>query len=172
MTASVATFQANKSLVDAGTHQWHGAGVWKVPKSQRPVCGAKTRAGGTCKAKAVPGKSRCRLHGGLSTGPKTATGRAAIAEANRRRRKHPAPVASGDTQEAVSAPQPLTSAQERAAILLGIDELNDADIAQEVGVSRRTLARWKNLPAFDARVQAVYERCCDLRAAEMGLRQC
>ncbi|WP_318527335.1 HGGxSTG domain-containing protein [Ruegeria aquimaris] len=41
-----------------------------LPKSQRPVCGAKTRAGGQCQARAVPGKRRCRLHGGLSTGPK------------------------------------------------------------------------------------------------------
>ncbi|WP_315901688.1 HGGxSTG domain-containing protein [Ruegeria arenilitoris] len=41
-----------------------------LPKSQRPVCGAKTRSGGRCKARVVPGKRRCRLHGGLSTGPK------------------------------------------------------------------------------------------------------
>ena len=31
------------------------------------------------------GKARCRLHGGLSTGPKTEVGRARIAEAQRRR---------------------------------------------------------------------------------------
>jgi hypothetical protein len=31
------------------------------------------------------GKARCRLHGGLSTGPKTEAGRARIAEAQRRR---------------------------------------------------------------------------------------
>ncbi len=31
------------------------------------------------------GKARCRFHGGLSTGPKTAAGRARIAEAQRRR---------------------------------------------------------------------------------------
>jgi hypothetical protein len=38
-----------------------------------------------CRMKKVPGKNRCRLHGGLSTGPRTAEGRAAIAESNRRR---------------------------------------------------------------------------------------
>nr|WP_276525746.1 HGGxSTG domain-containing protein [Ruegeria profundi] len=41
-----------------------------LPKSERPTCGAKTRTGGQCQARVVPGKRRCRLHGGLSTGPK------------------------------------------------------------------------------------------------------
>ena len=38
-----------------------------------------------CRMKKVPGKNRCRLHGGLSTGPTTPEGRARIAESNRRR---------------------------------------------------------------------------------------
>ena len=46
------------------------------PKRERPRCGAKTRAGGTCKAPALPEKERCRMHGGLSTGPKTPEGKA------------------------------------------------------------------------------------------------
>jgi hypothetical protein len=29
-------------------------------------CGARTRAGGCCRAPAVQGKSRCRMHGGAS----------------------------------------------------------------------------------------------------------
>jgi hypothetical protein len=29
-------------------------------------CGAKTRSGGRCKAPAVAGKKRCRMHGGAS----------------------------------------------------------------------------------------------------------
>ena len=49
-------------------------------------CGAKTRAGGRCDAPPVtPWASRCRLHGGMSTGPKTAEGRCRIAEAQRLR---------------------------------------------------------------------------------------
>lgn len=31
-------------------------------------CGAKTRAGGGCQCPAIRGRSRCRLHGGLSPG--------------------------------------------------------------------------------------------------------
>lgn len=32
------------------------------------LCGAKTRNGGTCKKNALIGKTRCKLHGGKSTG--------------------------------------------------------------------------------------------------------
>ena len=32
-------------------------------------CAARTRSGGECKRRPVPGKARCRLHGGESTGP-------------------------------------------------------------------------------------------------------
>src|SRR5262249_6204516 len=51
----------------------------------RPRCCAKTRAGAPCIMRVVPGKRRCRFHGGLSTGPRTTEGRAKIAEAQRRR---------------------------------------------------------------------------------------
>src|SRR5262244_3317906 len=51
----------------------------------RPRCCAKTRAGAPCIRRVVPGKRRCRFHGGLSTGPRTVEGRARIAEAQRRR---------------------------------------------------------------------------------------
>ena len=49
---------------------------WHPSKRDRPRCGARTRAGGNCKAPALPDKERCRMHGGLSTGPKTAEGKA------------------------------------------------------------------------------------------------
>lgn len=51
----------------------------------KPRCGATTRKGAPCQAKAAPGKSRCVLHGGMSTGPKTDDGRDAIAAAQRAR---------------------------------------------------------------------------------------
>ena len=55
------------------------------PRRPRPLCGAATRRGTPCCRRAVPGKSRCRNHGGLSTGPKTEEGRRRIAEAQHRR---------------------------------------------------------------------------------------
>jgi hypothetical protein len=36
----------------------------------QPRCCAKTRAGAPCITRVVPGKRRCRFHGGMSTGPK------------------------------------------------------------------------------------------------------
>lgn len=46
-------------------------------KSRRVTCGAKRhRDGKPCQAKSEPGKRRCRFHGGRSTGPRTAEGKA------------------------------------------------------------------------------------------------
>lgn len=49
----------------------------KLPRYSRPKCGAKTRKGTPCQAQPVldygrdrPRNGRCKLHGGLSTGPK------------------------------------------------------------------------------------------------------
>ena len=68
-------------------HTGEGVAFWigKLPKSARPLCGARTRRGTPCQARAVEGRERCRLHGGMSTGAKTAEGRARICESNRRR---------------------------------------------------------------------------------------
>jgi hypothetical protein len=57
----------------------------RPPRRERPRCGARTRAGGRCKAPVVwrsvdrRPRARCRLHGGLSTGPKTQAGKASSA---------------------------------------------------------------------------------------------
>jgi hypothetical protein len=42
--------------------------------STAPRCGAKTRRGTPCRGPKVRNRTRCRLHGGLSTGPKTPEG--------------------------------------------------------------------------------------------------
>jgi hypothetical protein len=56
-----------------------------LPYLERPLCGAMTRQSCVCANRVVPGKMRCRFHGGLSTGPKTAEGKARIAAAQRLR---------------------------------------------------------------------------------------
>jgi hypothetical protein len=48
-------------------------------------CGARTRRGTPCGCPAMRGKKRCRMHGGLSTGPRTAAG---LAHSKRVRWKH------------------------------------------------------------------------------------
>ena len=52
---------------------------------RRVRCGARTRKGTACRALSEPGKRRCRFHGGRSTGPRTADGKARIAAAQRQR---------------------------------------------------------------------------------------
>ena len=49
-----------------------------------PRCGARTRCGGACRQPAM-GNGRCRMHGGLSTGPSTPAG---LARSRRARWKH------------------------------------------------------------------------------------
>ena len=43
-----------------------------------PRCGARTRAGCPCRAPAIRGRLRCRMHGGRSTGPRTSEGMARL----------------------------------------------------------------------------------------------
>lgn len=48
------------------------------------TCGACTRAGTPCKRRDLWSNGRCRLHGGLSTGPRTEQGRRQSAENGRK----------------------------------------------------------------------------------------
>lgn len=40
-----------------------------VSMHESPRCGARTRAGGNCRAPAVKHSERCRMHGGKNSGP-------------------------------------------------------------------------------------------------------
>ena len=69
-------------------------GNLKIARSERGICGAKTRKGLPCQAPPVWDESRdearngrCKLHGGRSTGPNTKAGKEAIRTSNRRRSK-------------------------------------------------------------------------------------
>lgn len=52
---------------------------------RRVPCGAKTRKGAPCRCLSEPGKRRCKFHGGMSTGARTAEGLERIREAQRKR---------------------------------------------------------------------------------------
>lgn len=43
---------------------------------QGRACHAKTRSGHPCRSKPCPGNTRCKWHGGMSTGPKSTKGKA------------------------------------------------------------------------------------------------
>lgn len=53
-------------------------------EAQLMLCGARTRSGTPCQKSPITGKKRCRNHGGLSTGPKTAEGKRRSREAKLR----------------------------------------------------------------------------------------
>ena len=76
----------NTALTEAGHATRFGAD-WPGRR-----CGAKTRAGGACQNPAFGGRSRCALHGGKSTGPRTPEGKARTIAAHtkhgRRSREH------------------------------------------------------------------------------------
>ena len=52
---------------------WLRSGNTPGDLSKAATCGARTRRGNACQCPAMR-NGRCRLHGGLSTGPKTAEG--------------------------------------------------------------------------------------------------
>ena len=59
----------------------------KKGKPGRVLCGARRRRDGQpCTALSVPGKRRCKWHGGCSTGPRTPEGKAAVTRNLPRRR--------------------------------------------------------------------------------------
>ncbi len=63
--------------------QWTlGLGTRFGPDWQGRRCGAKTRQGTPCRKPALKGRTRCQLHGGRSTGPKTIEGRQRVSKAH------------------------------------------------------------------------------------------
>lgn len=75
-----ATTRARKSL--KGLPAWAVACIERhghlMPWMRVPCGGKRRRDGKPCEALSVPGKRRCRWHGGMSTGPKTAEGKAKV----------------------------------------------------------------------------------------------
>jgi hypothetical protein len=58
-------------------YKFRGLPKWESRDTQR--CGAKLhRKFATCRRWPVPGRTRCRLHGGLSTGARTPEGKARV----------------------------------------------------------------------------------------------
>ncbi len=70
----------------SGENPTHRLPDWRstLPRAQAaPRCGARTRSGRLCRSPAMH-NGRCRMHGGASTGPRTAEGLARIAAARTR----------------------------------------------------------------------------------------
>lgn len=76
-----ASARANESglchATRAGAHANKSGGMPTMANQARVICGAKRRRDGQpCQGLSVPGKFRCKWHGGASTGPRTDEGRA------------------------------------------------------------------------------------------------
>jgi hypothetical protein len=61
-----------EQLLQDGTCKTRTKAMAKADAALR--CGAKTRKGTLCQCRPLPGKARCKFHGGASSGPKTAAG--------------------------------------------------------------------------------------------------
>ncbi|MFM9841398.1 MAG: HGGxSTG domain-containing protein, partial [Dongiaceae bacterium] len=81
MTESIKNFDPSSALPRRG---WLRHGNRPGDYAKAPRCGARTRSGGCCRQPAMA-NGRCRMHGGLSTGPRTAEG---LVRARRARWKH------------------------------------------------------------------------------------
>ena len=72
---------------------------WEAAKAFPPLpdalrglsCGAKTRAGTPCKLTCLYKCGRCKLHGGLSSGPRTEAGKSIAARNGKRPKKKRTP---------------------------------------------------------------------------------
>jgi hypothetical protein len=53
-----------QALAEARAKERQASELKTIPKRQRSLCGARTRSGGECQARALHGSERCRLHGG------------------------------------------------------------------------------------------------------------
>lgn len=65
--------------------RWLEEKARRVAARFRVVCCATTRKGTSCRNMSEAGRKRCKFHGGMSTGARTAEGKERIAEAQRKR---------------------------------------------------------------------------------------
>lgn len=80
--------------------QWCDQGGDFPPECCDLTCGALTRAGTPCKRRDLHRSGRCKLHGGLSTGPRTAKGK-------RRSARNGKQAAKGKPHERIENPNDL-----------------------------------------------------------------
>ncbi len=124
-----------------------------VPKRALSRCGARCRDGHRCRAKAVwdadrdaPRNGRCRLHGGLSTGPKTSEGRRRIGAAAR--------------QRAQARREAQTQAHRRAEALQAWENaVQDHEAARQRASTRRHWLDTGLLTVKWQQVERAYEQC-------------
>ncbi len=102
------------------------------------LCMARTRRGTPCLCRPLPGKRRCKYHGGASTGPKTTAGRARSA----------ANLENWKMEQAEKRAAQLDEICER----LALGETLNSICKTEGMANRTTVHRWSKDPAIDERL--------------------
>ncbi len=83
---------------------------------KRQRCGARLRSRfGFCRQHPVPGKTRCRFHGGLSTGPKSEEGKATVVAAMVEGRKRWVERMKAEGRKFPGGPKPKSTRDTEAA---------------------------------------------------------
>jgi len=81
-------------------------------------CLAKTRQGWECQKPALKGRSRCQLHGGRSTGPRTEEGRARISALQYKHGRRSKEAIAADRARAQANREIWAALRERIALMI------------------------------------------------------
>jgi len=147
----------------------------RLPRHLRPRCMARRRDGRRCQAKVAwdtehdrARNTKCRVHGGLSTGPRTPEGRRRIGLANRRRaaarREAQAQAAAQASAQAAALAQAQAQAVARAEALAAYQ----AAVAKYEELRQHPMPdlRFKNalMQVQGREVERKYQACLDCGA--------
>jgi hypothetical protein len=127
----------------------------RLPRHLRPRCSAHRRDGRRCQAKVVwdtehdrPRNTKCRVHGGASTGPRTPEGKQRIAESNRLRaqaRRQAQALAAAQAEALAMYQEALAKYEElRQWDMSGFSGLQDAMLQNQAYVAERAAQRCRN----------------------------
>lgn len=117
--------------------------VAPIPEDLKNLrCSAKTRAGTPCQMKVLHASGRCKLHGGLSTGPKTEAGKEKARQngklGGRGRRGKPNPVNSSSEHVRYTEPnRPLVAELQPALEPNPMDQLEMLRFRQGLGAENQ-----------------------------------
>jgi hypothetical protein len=148
---------------------FHQRRIDNLAKQLRPRCGAKTRSGQPCKAQALT-SGRCRLHGGLSTGPRTKAGRQrqrAAASAYMQQRWEEWKSQPRGRQLSEEARNALSAGQKRRRMIEGLlRDRSGRRVALDEGVelqpdwklTKKQLAKWGICIEHDAEKNKLFMR--------------
>ncbi|MGQ3002505.1 MAG: HGGxSTG domain-containing protein [Hydrogenophaga sp.] len=136
--------------------------VAPIPEDLKNLrCNAKTRAGTPCQMKVLHASGRCKLHGGLSTGPRTEAGKEKARQngklGGRGRRAKPNPMNSSSEHVGYTEPsRPLVAELQPALKPNPMDQLKMSRFRQGLGAENQHLSAHQ---IGETRLRLAAERC-------------